>query len=208
MRSRKIWIILTLGFFMLQQGYSCLNRIPAAGAKARHKLLAAAVMFLCIAACSIPMDLSPYWNGETADHRNQYELITESFLNSRLSFDYDVDPALSAMENPYSYQERIDAGVEFYWDHAFYDNQYYMYFGVAPVFLIFMPYRLLTGSPLTTYHATQFFPALFICGIFALFALLCRLYLRKLRKYLLFHQCHPRFQVLLFLYVPQDLQSL
>lgn len=174
-----LWIILTLGFFMLQQSYSRLNRIPASGAKARHKLLAAVVMLLCIAACSIPMDLSPYWNGETADHRNQYELITESFLNGRLSFDYEVDPALTALNNPYSYQERIDAGVEFYWDHAFYDNQYYMYFGVAPVFLIFMPYRLLTGSPMTTYHATQFFTALFICGIFALFALLCRLHLRK-----------------------------
>ena len=55
-----------------------------------------------------------------------------------------------------------------------------MYFGVVPVFLAFMPYRLITGQALTGYHVTQVFSAIFIAGMFTLLWTLGRKYFKKL----------------------------
>lgn len=149
--------------------------VGVAGPQRWPKTAALVVMALVILVCVLPMGLSPFWNGEEPDHRNQYELMTESLLDGHLYIDYDyVDPKLIEMDNPYDADLRKELGVQFAWDHAFYKGHYYMYFGIVPVFLAFMPYRLLTGLPLTTYHATQFFTALFIVGAFALFYFLAQ----------------------------------
>ena len=135
----------------------------------KAKALIVIVTSITILCCTVPMNLAPKWNGEVPEHRDQYEKITESFLNGHLYFEYDVDEALEALDNPYSPEERIRNGVDFHWDHAYYNGHYYMYFGVVPVILAFLPFRLVTGVSLTTYHATQLFAALFIVGVFLLF---------------------------------------
>ena len=85
-----------------------------------------------------------------------------------------------ALENPYDPAARKASGLPYHWDHAYYDGQYYMYFGIVPVLLLFLPYRVLTGTALTTYCATQVFTAVFIVGVFALFYLLVRKFFPKL----------------------------
>ncbi len=118
--------------------------------------------------CIVPMGYIPCFNGEIPDHRNQYELMAESILDGHLYIEYDVDPRLLEMENPYDPVLRDQLDVEYHWDHAFYNGHYYMYFGIVPVLILFLPYRLFTGLPLTTYHATQVFTILFILGMFVL----------------------------------------
>lgn len=145
--------------------------ITERGPKGRALLWAftTAVVLLCV----LPMSLAPAWNGEKPEHRDQYEVMAESILQGRIDMAYDdTDPRLLAMENPYDPAARKALGVSFHWDHAFYNGHYYMYFGVVPVFLLFLPFRLLTGMALTTYHATQVFTALFIVGLFRLFRFL------------------------------------
>ena len=138
------------------------------------------VALLTVAVCILPMNLFSLWNGEQPGHRNQYELITEAFLEGRLDFAYGDEDALAELENPYDPDERKESGVRYHWDHAYYNGKYYMYFGVVPVFLVFMPYRVLTGTALTTYHATQIFSAATVLGIFALFYLLSKLFFKKM----------------------------
>ncbi len=139
-----------------------------------EKALSVAVLLGIIMICILPMGLCPVWNGDIPEHRNQYEVLTESILQGHLYMDYEVDPKLLAMDNPYDRDMRDELGVDYHWDHAFYQGHYYMYFGVVPVFLLFLPYRVITGESLTTYHATQIFVAVFIIGIFALFYLLAK----------------------------------
>lgn len=133
-----------------------------------------------ILACILPMNKLPIWNGEVPGHRNQYELMAEAILDGRIEFDYNDDYELSQLENPYDPDARDEAGVYYHWDHAYYNGHYYMYFGIVPVFLAFLPYRVITGAPLTTYHATQIFVAVAIAGIFVLFHLLSKLFFKKL----------------------------
>lgn len=147
----------------------------------RDHLIIASVMAVIILLCTLPMSLSPTYNGEKSTHRNQYEVLAESILDGRINLDYgDMDPKLLQMDNPYDYASRKEAGVFYHWDHALYNGQYYMYFGVVPVFLLFLPFRIITGTSLTTYHATQIFTALFIFGVFALFLLLSRKFFHRM----------------------------
>jgi len=134
----------------------------------------------------LPMGLAPAWNGEKPAHRNQYEVAARAFLEGHFDLDYgDMDPQLLALGNPYSPAERKAAGVRYHWDHSFYNGKYYMYFGVVPVCLLFLPYLVITGNDLTTYHATQLFTAGFIIGFFALVLLLRKRFFPRVSYWLM-----------------------
>lgn len=133
------------------------------------------VMVTTILICTMPMGLSPIWSGEIENYRNyEYALMAEAILEGHLYIDYEVDPRLLEMDNPYDRTARDELHVEYQWDHSFYNGRYYMYFGIVPVFLLFLPYRVITGTNLVTFHATQIFVAFFIGGVFATFYMLAR----------------------------------
>ena len=114
-------------------------------------------------------------------NKNQYELMADALLNGQIYLEYgDMDRRLLEMPNPYDTQARRELGVRYHWDHAFYKGRYYMYFGVVPVFLLFIPFKLITGASLTTYHATQVFVGMSIIGLFLFFRLLSKRFFPKL----------------------------
>ncbi|MCQ2520138.1 MAG: hypothetical protein MJ107_06370 [Lachnospiraceae bacterium] len=136
---------------------------------------------IMIVLCVLPMDLAPFWNGQIPMHRNQYELLADSILDGHLYIDYDdIDERLLAMENPYDYEERLKQEILYHWDHAFYKGHYYMYFGVVPVFVLFIPFKLIFGKTLVTFHATQFFVMFSIIAFFLLFIQLCKRFYKKM----------------------------
>lgn len=151
--------------------YACYKKsIPVIQLKRRDKLIAIGIVLVVILCCTLPMSLSPFWAGEGPDYRNQYEVMAESILEGHVDLNYgDTDPKLLEMENPYDIEMRDALGISYHWDHAFYDGHYYMYFGIVPVILLFLPFRVITGTSLTTYHASQIFTAFFIVGLFLLF---------------------------------------
>lgn len=197
-----LWIALTLVVFISAAvdggsyfwGYMCLfvllvfilrhnspiYRITLENHRWFRNLVTRFVALVTLTACIAPMDMLPLWNGEKPDHRNQYELMAENLLEGRIHFDYGDEENLLKLENPYDPEERSKAKVYYHWDHAFYNGRYYMYFGVVPVILTFLPYRVITGQSLTTFHATQLYSALTIAGIFLLFDMLSKRYFKKL----------------------------
>ena len=190
-----MWYGLALILFLLCEFLAAYPGFRAFGAKLhgatidfsqrRSRILIFIVVALVLIACLEPMGWAPLWNGEVPGHRDQYEKLADSFLEGHLYFDVEVDPALLELENPYDRAARQEAGIENrqwndMWDHAYYNGHYYMYFGVVPVVTLFLPYRVLTGSSLTTYHATQLYAGFFIVGLFLLFAYLSRKFFPKL----------------------------
>ena len=114
-------------------------------------------------------------------NKNQYELMADALLKGQIYLEYgDMDRRLLEMPNPYDTRARRELGVRYHWDHAFYKGRYYMYFGVVPVFLLFIPFKLITGASLTTYHATQVFVGMSIIGLFLFFRLLSKRFFPKL----------------------------
>lgn len=144
------------------------------------KIVIVLVVLLVIATCVAPMDWLPIWNGEFPSHRNQYELMAEAILDGRIEFAYGDEDQVASLDDPYDPKAREESGVIFHHDHAFYKGHYYMYFGIVPVLLLFLPYRVITGQALTTFRATQVFVIFIIIGVFVLFRLLTKLFSKKL----------------------------
>lgn len=91
---------------------------------------------------------------------------------------------LKNMENPYDYMKRSADCVAYLYDVAYYDGSYYNYFGIAPVILLVLPFRLLTGTFLHTYV----FNFVFILGIaLALSSLYKKLVIKYIKKVSLFN---------------------
>ena len=72
--------------------------------------------------------------------------LFDAFKKGRVDLDLEVDPKLLALENPWSPSQRSQAGVSYYWDHAFYGGKYYSYYGPMPVILVSFPFYFLTGG--------------------------------------------------------------
>ena len=101
------------------------------------------------------------------ENKDQYEVFTESLLRGHVYLDHDVvDSRLLEMDNPYDFDERVNKHIHYRWDSAFYKGKFYMYFGIAPVFLTFLPYKIITGKTLISCLSTQCFVGFSIIGMF------------------------------------------
>ena len=129
---------------------------------------------ITIVCCILPMNLSNIWTGKvdyTVGWRQltEYDDLAQSILHGHVNIDSDIlDPKLETLENPYDWQQRDAAGITLCWDRAYYNGHLYMYYGVIPVLLLFLPYRFLTGNALPCFRATQIFTIFIILGIIAL----------------------------------------
>lgn len=95
---------------------------------------------------------------------NKYEDLTHALANGTLYVENNVDERLITAQNPYDRSERAELGIEMYrWDYAYYNGNIYVYFGVAPVILMYLPYYLITGTDLA--HTVPYF--IFLLGLIA-----------------------------------------
>ncbi len=103
-------------------------------------------------------------------HHQQYYMLTEALLQGELFLLKPPPEGLIELENPYDYKERLElsqrTGEEIYWDVGYYEGKYFVYFGVGPVLLFYLPYYMLTGSHLPTYQGV------FLCSVLLVLAVL------------------------------------
>ena len=71
-----------------------------------------------------------------------YNLQTAGFLHGHLYAAVEPHPGLLALADPYDPVANAPYRMH---DMSFWQGKYYLYFGVAPVLLLFLPVRLLTG---------------------------------------------------------------
>lgn len=128
------------------------------------------------------------WCTEPAPTR-QYEMLTKSLSEGHLYLDYEVAPELNDLDNPYDFQSRIEAGGDYLFDIAYYNHNYYVYFGIVPVILLYLPVYLITGILLKTYQVVFFFGILLFAGITMFLYSLIKRYRLKLSfgKFILSH---------------------
>ncbi|MDE6851019.1 MAG: hypothetical protein K2J67_00820, partial [Lachnospiraceae bacterium] len=105
---------------------------------------------------------------------SQYSIMIQQFdalQKGQLSFDYQGhEPQFAEIENPYDISQR--SGDEnwgsSYWDHAYYNNKIYSYFGLAPILTVYYPYYWITGTLPTDATVAFYFAALAITLCFLL----------------------------------------
>ena len=114
-------------------------------------LLSAAVIYLWFATAS---NGRFHWsNGQPGF----YDLLAESFLAGHLYLPIRPSAELLALPNPWDPKQNQGYGLH---DMALYNRHYYLYHGVTPAWLLFTPYRFVTGGNLP-----QAFAAFLFCWL-------------------------------------------
>ncbi|MCE5344292.1 MAG: hypothetical protein LLF96_12020 [Eubacteriales bacterium] len=83
-----------------------------------------------------------------------YAVLFETLRAGRLSVALTPNAELAQMENPYDQSARVSKGVRFKFDYAYYQGNYYIYYGLAPVLTVYAPYYALTGKVPASRDAT------------------------------------------------------
>lgn len=111
-------------------------------------LVALMVLSTVLAAAIVPQ--KPLLQGRAlqdcaGDGTDAYAALFAALAQGRLALDITPAPELLALSNPYDYSERVFYDVPFLHDFVLYQNQYYVYFGLAPILTVYAPFYLLTG---------------------------------------------------------------
>ena len=74
--------------------------------------------------------------GGTSSNNIYYQQL-DAYIKGQLHLDVPVDSRLNSLNNVYDPGQRD--GIEYLWDHAFYNGKYYCYYGHAPIYLVMLP---------------------------------------------------------------------
>lgn len=112
------------------------------------------------------VDLTPYSN------HSQYQQLTKSITNHKTYLDITPSKEIKEMKNPYDYGYRKkltkEKNAAFEWDRAYYKGKYYVYFGIVPVLVSYLPVYLITNILLPNSIVIYIVSLLMILGLFLL----------------------------------------
>ena len=166
------WLVLSVLFLLRPK--SPLHRYPVNLKRGWQRAALAALALIQIAAFWNLVNINPAFVHSNWPHHYEYQRLTEAFLDGHTYLNEEPPQALIDMENPYDFAERSrvmsETGSDYLWDHAYYNGKYYVYFGVVPVLVFYLPCYALTGAHMQTYIA------LFIMSLALIFSVLYLLY--------------------------------
>ncbi|MCH4185155.1 MAG: cytochrome C oxidase Cbb3 [Eggerthellaceae bacterium] len=88
------------------------------------------------------------------ENSQQYANLAKAMADGKLYLEEDPPDWLVSMDNPYDRGARDEVekqtGEEYLWDVAYYNGHYYVYFGVVPVIVFYLPFYLLTHTAFPT----------------------------------------------------------
>ncbi len=126
------------------------------------------------------------WDGNGIDfvrisysQHNQYDELAQAFLQGKTYIDNDdVPQSLINMKNPYDTiarsKQSLLSGDSYRWDVAYFDGHYYVYFGIVPLLIMYLPFRLIFHAPFPSAVGIMAFALIFSIGVFKLLDLICQ----------------------------------
>lgn len=111
-------------------------------------------------------------------HHNQYDELAQAILQGKTYIDNDdVPQSLIDMENPYDTTARSItssiSGDTYRWDVAYFNGHYYVYFGIVPLLLMYLPFRAALDAPFPSAVGVIAYAFIFAIGVFKLLGLIC-----------------------------------
>jgi len=186
----RILIVLAfLSFVYLFSPKSDFNKMKFNENKETYSVLA--TFFICILSGVITVlaVINPLFLGITInkngleftrlpmENHNMYDELAVAFLDGKTYIDSDdVPDSLKELSNPYDTSLRFfksqQTGDKYRWDVAYFDGHYYVYFGIVPLLLMYLPFRLIFKAPFPTTLGIIIFAILFSVGVYKLLTLI------------------------------------
>lgn len=135
----------------------------------KQAITTAAVIALLIGFAWALVHINPICITSPWPHHKQYQELAEVMAKGHFYLDAEASEELLNAENPYDTIYLQANGIDYLADYAYYDGKYYVYFGVVPELLLYLPFYMLTGHHLPNYMAVFIFYCGFILAVFALY---------------------------------------
>ncbi len=114
-------------------------------------------------------DLNPSFTWNIPEHHKQYQELAEALQEGSAALLKQPAETLKTLANPYDTAYASDVlagkGETFPYDTAYYEGKYYVYFGIVPVLLYYLPYHALTGGALSNHTAVFLSLTLLLLGV-------------------------------------------
>lgn len=170
-----------------------LSRAAIAAASAVEIILVCSLLFMGTNLVGIASKTynNGSWDGVSAvnvvdvggENAQQYALLAEAFVDGQVYLEEEPPQWLQDMENPYDKDARDqlqkETGETYLFDVAYYEGHYYVYFGVLPALLFYLPFYLATGLSFPTAIGVLLSTIAFILGCSALLYRVVRCYFSK-----------------------------
>lgn len=113
----------------------------------------------------------------------QYAELAKAMADGQLYLEQEPPSWLVSMSNPYDKGARDElekaSGEKYLWDVGYYQGHYYVYFGVMPVVVFYLPFYLLTGASFPTAIGVWLACIAFILGCTALLDRFARYHFKR-----------------------------
>ena len=127
------------------------------------------------------LDLQKFFiNANEIPRDDSILLQTEAFMNGKIELMVEPSRELKEMENPYDNIKRDAENIDYLYDVAFYNNNYYNYFGIAPIITSILPFRLITGMYTHTCIFNIFYIFIAIVSLGFLYKKIVNRYIKKI----------------------------
>lgn len=117
------------------------------------------------------------------DNAQQYAELAKAMSKGQLYLEEEPPQWLQDMDDPYDKGARDEAqkvtGEPYLFDVAYYDGHYYVYFGVVPVLLFYLPFFLITGANFPTAIGVLIACIAFVLGCSALLDRFARYHFKR-----------------------------
>ncbi len=117
------------------------------------------------------------------ENAQQYAELARAMAHGQLYLEEEPPDWLKEMDTPYDKGARDEAqkdtGEPYLFDVAYYDGKYYVYFGVVPALLFYLPFYLITGENFPTAIGVLIAILAFILGVSALLDRFARYHFKK-----------------------------
>lgn len=135
----------------------------------KQRVVTAAIIVLLMGMAWQLAHVNPICIASPWPHHRQYQELAEVMAEGHLYLNTMPSEGLLNAENPYDTIYLQANGIDYLADYAYYDGKYYVYFGVVPELLLYLPVYLLSGNHMPNYVAVFVFYCGFILAVFALY---------------------------------------
>lgn len=112
---------------------------------------------------------------------NPYQDLAQALTEGHFYLNEVPDPALAELSNPYDDGLRSAMGIDTKWDYAYYDGKYYVYFGIIPCLIFYLPFWALLGMNMPNALVVFTSAVFLLVGIYELIKAMAAVFYPKLR---------------------------
>lgn len=178
---RVLVVFAVFCFFYALRNKGELIRIPMAFDQSLHffrvqKVITILIILLWIGAGYFFSSSHPLFNEVSKPHHQQYKELAQMLMKGQVELDYVPSSELVEAANPYDTIYLQANNIDYRADYAYFKGHYYVYFGIVPELILYLPCQLILGRELPNHLAVFCFYSIFATGIFLFYRELLRKY--------------------------------